>query len=87
MLEEDNLRETGLRQSTADVNYENLNRRNIGNHMCPCSLSHVLCCCNTPSLRPLCCYCFGVVFYVGSCAASFYAGYSYEKINYNSTLF
>ena len=83
MLEEDNLRETGLRKSVADINYENLN----SNHMCPCSLSQVLCFCNTPSLRPLLCYCFGLTFYAGSCVASFYAGYSYEKLNYNSTLF
>ena len=72
MLGEKTLRETRVRNSVPDINYESFNDRKK-------------CCCNTPSLRPLCCYCFGVAFYAGSCVASFYAGYSYEKLNHHSS--
>ena len=76
MLGENNLRETGVRKSVANIDYESFN-----------SNSRSKCSCDPQSVRHLLCYCFGITFYAGSCAASFYAGYSYEKLNYNSTLF
>jgi len=65
MLGEDNLRETDLRQSVSNINYDDFNHRNRN---CNCR-THV---------KPLLCYCFGIAVYLGSCAFSFYAGHVYE---------
>ena len=71
MLVENNLSETNIRRSVADVNYESFNNNTK--------------CCNKSQLKPILCYCFGLLFYTGSCASSFYLGYLYEKNNYQSS--
>ena len=63
MLGEDNLRETDLRQSVSNINYDDFNHYNHS---------------NCRNMKPILCYCFGIVVYFGSCAFSFYAGHVYE---------
>ena len=79
MLGEETLNGSDL-ESLDISSYYNENKRK--HNLCPCPL-RTLCLCNTPTLRPFCYCCLGTLFYVSSCALSFYAGLisgeDYEK--------
>ena len=86
MLGEETLSECDL--ESFDINSYYLD--NKGKHnCCPCP-PRTLCLCNTPSLRPYCCYCLGSLFYISSCVLSFYMGKAdgdYDKSHHcNTTL-
>jgi len=85
MLGENNLSESDLRGSIANIHYRSVDKSRCS--LCPCDPCHALSLCNSQCFIPCLGCCLIATFYLSSCALSFYIGHVYDQGNCNSTLF